>query len=286
MSHLKELKSRINSVKSTQKITQAMKLVSAAKLHKAQLQLAQVKEYHTEFVKAVAQLTANVEDIKLPMLQGKSNILNHLFIIIGSERGLCGGFNNNINKYLNQYIEQNEISQYNILCIGNKLRNILIQKHRDYIIEIFEDSFAHGINYPDVKDVSDHLLHKFAANEFGSCSIIYNEFHSVLAQKVVGKSLIPTNLVKSNHNSSNHYRFEPKQEIMLEELLKRYFMGEIYRALLENSTSEHGARMVAMDNAVRNAEGLIKSLTLQYNRTRQATITEELIEIISGAEGI
>jgi F-type H+-transporting ATPase subunit gamma len=284
---LKELRKRINTVKSTKKITKAMKMVAASKLRKASNLLESSKLYHYEIEKSISQIIAatKVPNRESLLLTGKKNIPRHLYIVGGAEKGLCGGFNSNLVKFLNNQVSNK--NDYSIICLNNKIYSLLKGRHKDHIIDVIGNLFSKNISYRDIKNIVEKILNHFHSNEVGSCSIIYHRFHSILSQEVTEKFLIPLKLEQPvNEVQAMPFEYEPKIELVLEELLRKNLEGQIYYSLLENDVSEHGSRMNAMDNATRNADKMIKDLTLEYNISRQANITKELIEIISGSEAL
>lgn len=291
MANLKNLKVRINSVKSTQKITRAMKVVSAAKLRRARDMAEAATPYAERMERVLGTLASNVTPDSAPKLlvgNGKDNI--HLLVVISSDRGLCGGFNTHLVKAVKVKIRdlQAKNKQYKIICIGKKGYELLKSEHIDKIIDkTFDISKKKVIPFEDAGEQSNNIIKMFNENEFDVCTIFYNKFISAISQEVTQQQIIPLQVNKIETTSTNSvYKYEPSEAQILEELLPRNLGVQIYKAFLENSASEHGARMSAMDNATRNAGDMIKRLTLVYNRTRQAAITTELIEIIAGAEAV
>ena len=301
MSSLKELRIRIGSVKSTQKITSAMKMVAAAKLRRAQEQAEASRPYGERMGRMLGSLAASMQGGTGPkLLTGSGKDDTHLLIVANADRGLCGAFNGSIVREARRRIEAlvNEGKSVKILCIGRKGRDLLRRDHPEKIIETVEDIGRPSLSYDRVAEISQKVLYMFEQGEFDVCTIYYARFKSAISQIVTGQQLIPFALPEpdegdadaaqgANEAAGRHsYEFEPEEEEILAALLPQNVTIQIYRALQENSASEHGARMTAMDNATRNASEMIGKLTQIYNRTRQAAITNELIEIISAKEAM
>ena len=302
MASLKDLRMRINSVKSTQKITSAMKMVAAAKLRRAQEQAEAARPFSERMDRMLQSLAAGIAPgAGGPALlagTGKDDV--HLLVVLTSDRGLCGGFNGSIVREARLRIRSllNQGKEVKVLCVGRKGRDILRREYRSSIIGTIEDIAKPSLGFADAKDVADRVLTMFDAGEFDVCTVIYNHFQSAMTQVVTGQQLIPFSVEPASasgngdaapaggNSARSSYEFEPDEKDILEDLLPRNLAVQIYHALLENAASEHGARMTAMDSATRNAGEMIDNLTLVYNRTRQAVITKELIEIISGAEAL
>jgi F-type H+-transporting ATPase subunit gamma len=297
MPSLKDLKNRIASVKSTQKITAAMKMVAASKLRRAQEQAEAGRPYAERMGRMLASLAANVqsggEGPKLMSGTGRSDV--HLLVVISSDRGLCGAFNGSIVREARRQIARltGEGKTVKVLTVGRKGRDQLRRTHPSLITETFEDVGRRRLSYADADTVAARILALFEAGEFDVCSVVYNRFKSAITQIVTVQQIVPFAVEATDQPAEDtpaearaQYEFEPDEEQILAELLPRNLSIQIYRALLESAASEQGARMTAMDNATRNAGDMINRLTLNYNRTRQAYITKELIEIISGAEAL
>ena len=300
MASLKDLRMRINSVKSTQKITSAMKMVAAAKLRRAQEQAEAARPFSERMERMLHSLAAGVTPgAGGPALlagTGKDDV--HLLVVLSSDRGLCGGFNGSIVREARLRIRSllNQGKEVKVLCVGRKGRDILRREYRSLILDTIEDIAKPSLGFADAKDVADRVLTMFGAGEFDVCTVVYNQFQSAMTQVVTGQQLIPFSIESASGDGAaapaaensvrSSYEFEPDEKDILEDLLPRNLAVQIYHALLENAASEHGARMTAMDSATRNAGDMIDNLTLVYNRTRQAVITKELIEIISGAEAL
>ena len=291
MPSLKDLKNRIGSVKSTQKITSAMKMVAAAKLRKAQEQAIASRPYCSSMEKIVSSLASKLIDNAPELLKGKKEIKKQLLVVFSADRGLCGGFNGSISRAVKLEVKKSKDLgiETKLLFVGRKSADTLKKDFQQHIVEIITGNSTNPI-YSDALSISSKIADLYQRDEFGSCKIIFNKFLSAIAQEVTLKSLIPietNNEDASNNNQvSSVYEYEPSEEVILEELLNKNIATQLFSAQMESTASELAARMTAMDNATRNAGDLIDRLTLQYNRTRQAFITKELIEIISGAEAL
>ena len=290
MANLKDLKTRINSVKSTQKITSAMKMVAAAKLRRAQEVAEAGRPYSSRMQQVISGLAANANKSNAPeLLVGREDVKTHLLIVVSADKGLCGGFNGSIARQTRQEINrlENEGKSVLVYMVGKKAADNLGREILNKTFERIENLQGSNVDYNKVKGVAEKILSGFADNQFDQVSIIYNQFVNAITQNVVVAPLIPANVVGEQDNESLVvYDYEPEQNELLELLLPRNINTQIFSALLESSAAELAARMTAMDNATRNAGDMIDSLTLVYNRTRQANITKELIEIISGAEAL
>jgi F-type H+-transporting ATPase subunit gamma len=289
MPSLKDLRLRIKSVKSTQKITSAMKMVAAAKLRKAQEKAESARPYTQVLNNILANTLSQQPDFPQSsrLLTGNPDNPTHLIVVVTSDRGLCGGFNINIIRETKKLVRQLQASQIpaKILCIGKKSRDLLRRDYGDLIIGTITDINRKGITIDESNHVSSQLQQLIGNNVCGGMTIIYSVFKSALNQEVTQQQLVPFP-VANNANSHHIFEFEPSQEELVEQLLAKNFTAQIHQVLLETNASEQGARMSAMDNATRNAQDVIRELELNYNRTRQAYITKELIEIISGAEAL
>ena len=292
MPSLDDLRKRITSVKSTQKITKAMKMVAAAKLRKAQENAEKGRPYSEKMNNIILNLSAGVSDPqsapKLLVGTGKEDV--HLCVVLTSDRGLCGGFNSNIIKKAKNYFEkvQKEGKSFKIITVGSKGYDQLKRQYGKSIIENISFKESKNINYFDAAKVGNLIIEKFQNEEFDFCTIFFNKFKNVISQIPQAQQIIPLeneNKDKDEKLESN-YEFEPDEDEILSNLLPKNISTQIFKAMLENSASEQGSRMTAMDNATRNAGDLVDKLTIQYNRSRQAAITKELIEIISGAESL
>ncbi len=291
MPSLKDLKNRIGSVKSTQKITSAMKMVAAAKLRKAQEQAIASRPYCSSKEKIVSSLASKLIDNAPELLKGKKDIKKQLLVVFSADRGLCGGFNGSISRAVKLEVKKSKDLgiETKLLFVGRKSADTLKKDFQQHIVEIVTGNSTNPI-YSDALSISSKIVDLYQRNEFGSCKIIFNKFVSAITQEVTLKSLIPIETnnedVSNNNQVSSVYEYEPSEEVILEELLNKNIATQLFSAQMESTASELAARMTAMDNATRNAGDLIDRLTLQYNRTRQAFITKELIEIISGAEAL
>lgn len=300
MPNLKDLRIRITSVKSTQKITAAMKMVAAAKLRRAQEQAEAARPYSERMERMLKSLAAGLPSgsggPKLLAGTGKDDV--HLLVVMTSDRGLCGGFNTTIVREARSLIKklQDDGKTVKILCVGRKGRDNLRRDYASLIVESFVDIGRRSLGFADAEQVSTRIIEMFGAGDFDVCTVVYNHFRSVISQIVTTQQLIPFSVDVGDGNDENDaadsgdqravYEFEPDEQEILEVLLPRNLAVQIFHSLLENAASEHGARMTAMDSATRNAGDMIDDLTMTYNRTRQAFITKELIEIISGAEAL
>lgn len=300
MPSLKSLRIRINSVKSTQKITKAMKMVAASKLRRAQEAAEAARPYAERMAGILASLAAgqNGAENAPRLLVGTGKDQVHLLVVATAERGLCGAFNSSIVKLARRKIEELTAAgkTVKILCVGKKGRDQLRRDHASKIVDTVDMSSIKRLGFTNAQDIADRVLAMFEAGEFDVAHVFFNNFKSVISQIPTVQQLIPamTHGVSSTPNETAAapdlggavYEYEPDEEAILEQLLPRNLSVQVYRALLENAASEQGARMSAMDNATRNAGEMIKKLTTVYNRSRQAQITKELIEIISGAEAV
>ena len=294
MPNLDDLKKRIGSVKSTQKITKAMKMVAAAKLRRAQESAESSRPYADSMRDLIASISSGYSPTsnERNLLTGDENDNIHMLILFTSERGLCGGFNSVVTKSLREKIEnlQQANKTVKIICVGKKGFDILKRQYSELITEVIDMREVKSVSYKDAKDISDKIIKMFFDGEFDKCSIFYNKFQSVISQIPTEQQVVPIELEEDSSDESSveqsFFDFEPGESEILEELLPLNFTVQIFKALLESAASEQGARMSAMDNASRNASDMIDNLTLFYNRSRQAVITKELIEIISGAEAV
>ena len=294
MASLKFLRNRISSVKSTQKITKAMKMVAAAKLRKAQQNAENARPYSEKLNSIISNLKNSVTDIDSApkLLVGNHKNETHLCVVLSSDRGLCGGFNTNICRKAKVFFEKilSEKKILKIIVVGSKANDQLKRKYNQYIIDRISLKDEKVVSFGKAQEITDKILNLFTRNEFDICTLFYNQFKSVISQIPQAQQLVPVSIEqKSNQQSlvnNSEYEYEPEENDILENLLPKNIATQIYAAFLENQASEQGSRMTAMDNATRNAGDLIAKLTINYNRTRQAVITKELIEIISGAESL
>ena len=289
MPSLKDLKNRIDSVKSTRKITKAMQMVAAAKLRRAQEAAEAARPYTERFNAVLSQLAASAEGSEgaPPLLAGTGSQDTHLVVVLTSERGLAGGFNGNIVKIARYRIDQlvGQGKTVKILTVGKKGREMLRRDHGKRFVDHVDLTEVKRVGYEDAARIAKIILDRFDAGEFDVATLYYSEFENVISQKPVEKRLIPASF-EETEESRPLYDYEPSEEAILRDLLPRGVATQIFAALLENAAGEQGARMSAMDNATRNAGDMIEDLTTEYNRSRQAAITTELIEIIAGAEAL
>ena len=290
MASLDDLKKRISSVKSTQKITKAMKMVAAAKLRKAQESAERGRPYSEKMNNIILNLSKGISDKENApkLLSGTGNDKVHLCVVMTSDRGLCGGFNSNIIKKAKSYFSKisEEGKELKIITVGSKGNDQLKRVYGEKIIENISFKESKNTNYFDADKVGKTIVEKFEAGEFDICTIFYNQFKNVITQIPQAQQILPLNNEKDENNSEESYEFEPDEDEILNNLLPKNISTQIFKAMLENSASEQGSRMSAMDNATRNAGEMVDKLTIEYNRSRQAAITKELIEIISGAESL
>ena len=309
MPSLKDLRNRIASVKSTQKITSAMKMVAASKLRRAQEQAEAGRPYAERMDKVLGSLAGAVASTgtgpKLMTGTGRDDV--HMLVVVTSDRGLCGGFNGSITRETRRRIRQlRELGKtVKLFCVGRKGRDNLRRDFPDLIVESVMDVGKPRLGFADANAIGNRLIAMFEDGAFDVCTVIYNRFQSAISQIVTAQQLVPLAVgsgagregggededdgkaaAPANAFGGAVYEFEPDEEAILASLLPRNLCVQVYRALLESAASEQGARMTAMDNATRNAGDMINNLTLVYNRSRQAHITKELIEIISGAEAL
>ena len=291
MASLDDLRKRIVSVKSTQKITKAMKMVAAAKLRKAQESAERGRPYSEKMQNIILNLTESINDPsnapKLLVGTGKEQV--HLCVVMTSDRGLCGGFNSNICRLAKNYFLKvlKEEKNLKIITIGSKGHDQLKREYSKYIINKLSYKDKKKISFNEADEVGKIILDLFEKNEFDKCVLFYNNFKNVITQIPQAQQIIPAEKQESSIKKDDFfYEFEPDKDEILEDLLPKNISTQVFKAFLENSASEQGSRMTAMENATRNAGDLVKSLTIVYNRSRQAAITKELIEIISGAESL
>ena len=291
MASLDDLKKRIASVKSTQKITKAMKMVAAAKLRRAQDSAEKGRPYSEKMNNVILNLSNGISDKENAprLLSGTGSDKIHLCVVMTSDRGLCGGFNTNIIKKAKAYFSKisEEGKELKIITVGSKGNDQLKRAFGDKIIENISFKNSKNVNYFDADKVGKIIIEKFEKEEFDVCTIFYNQFKNVITQIPQAQQIIPLEADKKDDElDGSSYEFEPDEDEILSNLLPKNISTQIFKAMLENSASEQGSRMSAMDNATRNAGEMVDKLTIEYNRSRQAAITKELIEIISGAESL
>ena len=296
MPSLKDIKTQINSVGSTKKITSAMKMVAASKLRRSQEKAEAARPYSSrleEMLSSLASSAASGEGI-IKLLTGTGNDQNYIVVPVSADRGLCGGFNSSINRETFKLVKSLEGNgkKVQLMPVGKKSRDFFNRVMKDQIIESFVDLNVSSTGYESALNISNKLQELYFDGKFDKCILVFNKFKSAISQEVTQQQLIPLDVSNSEkeeekENSSNAiYDYEPDEETILKDLLPKNVSIQIFKVLLESDAGEQGARMASMDNATRNAGEMIDSLTLKYNRTRQAFITKELIEIISGAESI
>jgi F-type H+-transporting ATPase subunit gamma len=297
MPSLKDLRTRIGSVKQTQKITSAMKLVAASKLKRAQEQAEAARPFAERMALMLANLAASVADPAgaPPLLAGTGQDEVHLLVVATADRGLCGGFNSSIARGARQRIRElrERGKRVKVLCIGRRGRDMLRRELGELIVGTIENVGRRRLEYVEAAQIAGRIHGMYEAGEFDVCTIVFNRFRSAITQVLTLQQLVPVEPTAVDEAAESGagevravYEFEPDEAAILKELLPRNLAVQIYGALVENAASEQGARMTAMDNATRNAGEMIDRLTLSYNRTRQAQITRELIEIVSGAEAL
>ena len=291
MASLDDLRKRIVSVKSTQKITKAMKMVAAAKLRKAQESAERGRPYSEKMQNIILNLTESISDVSNApkLLVGNGKEQTHLCVVMTSDRGLCGGFNTNICRLAKNYFSKvlKDGKTLKIITIGSKGHDQLKREYDKYIVQKLSFKEKKKISFNEANDVGKIIIDLFDNNEFDKCILFYNNFKNVMTQIPQAQQIIPAEKKeKFKKDNEVFYEFEPDEDEILEDLLPKNISTQIFKAFLENSASEQGSRMTAMDSATRNAGDLVKSLTIVYNRSRQAAITKELIEIISGAESL
>ncbi len=288
MASLKDLRNRIASVKATQKITKAMQMVAAAKLRRAQMAAEAARPYAERMESVLANLASGVTGSGPALLTGNGKADTHLLVVATAERGLCGGFNTSIVRLAREkaLALQAEGKTVKILCIGKKGYDQLRRQFEKQIVDLIDLRSVRQIGFENADPIGKKIIAMFEQGEFDVATLFYSKFRSVILQIPTAQQLIPAEIPGERAVSSAAYEYEPGQDEILATLLPRNISVQIFRALLENAASEQGARMSAMDNATRNAGDMIKKQTTIYNRTRQAMITKELIEIISGAEAL
>ena len=297
MPSLKDIKNQINSVVSTKKITTAMKMVAASKLRRSQEKAVAARPYSSrleEMLSSLASSASSGEGI-IKLLTGTGNDQNYIVVPVSADRGLCGGFNSSINRETFKIVKslEKDGKKVQLMPVGKKSRDFFNRVMKDQIVESFIDLNISNTGYESALNVSSKLQELYFNGEFDKCILVFNKFKSAISQEVTQQQLIPLDLSNSSNENKEDdnvakaiYDYEPDEETILKDLLPKNVSIQIFKVLLESDAGEHGARMAAMDNATRNAGEMIDGLTLKYNRTRQAFITKELIEIISGAESV
>ena len=291
MPSLDDLKKRIKSVKSTQKITKAMKMVAAAKLRKAQENAEKGRPYSQKMQNIILNLTRSISDPQNApkLLVGTGIDKTHLCVVLTADRGLCGGFNSNICKLAKSSFKKilSEGKNLKIITVGSKGLDQIKREYEKYIIKKFSFKDKKQITFKEAEIIGNEIINLFKKNEFDKCILFYNNFKNVITQIPQAQQIVPADKTPIKEKEENlSYEFEPEEDEILEDLLPKNISTQVFKAFLENAASEQGSRMTAMDNATRNAGDLVDKLTINYNRSRQASITKELIEIISGAESL
>jgi len=298
MPSLKDLKNRISSVKSTQKITSAMKMVAAAKLRRAQEAAEAARPYAERMERMLNSVAASAVGVEgaPPMLVGTGKQDTHLIVVCTADRGLCGGFNGSIVRQTRKLVREHKAAgkTVKLLFVGKKAHDVLKREMKDSVVDVVVGIGRPAVSFAESKDVGHRIIDMFEAGEFDVCTVLFNRFQSAMTQIVTTQQLIPFAGGPEDHTGDDDaksgpqavFEFEPDEDELIADLLPRNITVQIFQALLESAASEHGARMTAMDNATRNAGEMIDNLTTIYNRSRQAAITKELIEIISGAEAL
>lgn len=292
MANLKEVKGRIQSVTSTQQITKAMKMVAAAKLRRAQDRIIQMRPYAQKLTKLIQNVSAGIDtgNLNSPYSTYREE-RNVLIVVISSDRGLCGGFNNNAFKYTRNLIKesyhtQQQAGSLTILPIGKKSYDHF--RKRDYKVDEKFATLMGDISFDEVKNAAEYVMEGFANGIFDKVEIVYNEFKNVAVQELKNEQFLPIQMESDQPEGTNasDYIFQPSKEFIFSEIIPKSLKIQFYRTILESNASEQGARMTAMDQATENAGELLKELRLTYNRTRQAAITKEILEIVGGAEAL
>ncbi|MFC3695264.1 F0F1 ATP synthase subunit gamma [Chenggangzhangella methanolivorans] len=294
MASLKDLRNRIASVKATQKITKAMQMVAAAKLRRAETAAAAARPYAERMERVLSNLAAGMKGSPLAprLMAGTGDDKRHLLVVVTADRGLCGGFNSSISRLARDHARRllAEGKQVEFLCVGRKGADILKRQFPGKIDDVISLREVKSVGFDTATMIGERVLSMFEEDKFDVATLFYSKFKSVVSQIPTAQQIVPAELPEEDETTDllkgAVYEYEPSEEEILEELLPRNVAIQILKALLENAASEQGARMSAMDNATRNAGDMIKRLSLEYNRTRQAQITKELIEIISGAEAL
>ena len=292
MPSLDDLKKRIKSVKSTQKITKAMKMVAAAKLRKAQESAEKGRPYSQKMQNIILNLTKSINDPQNApkLLVGTGQDKTYLCVVLSADRGLCGGFNSNICKLAKANFKKilNEDKELKIITVGIKGLDQIKREYGKYVIKKFSFKEKKQITFNEAEIIGNEIIQLFDEKQFDKCILFYNNFKNVITQIPQAQQIIPTEQKTAKETDDNllSYEFEPEEDEILEDLLPKNISTQVFKAFLENAASEQGSRMTAMDNATRNAGDLVDKLTINYNRSRQASITKELIEIISGAESL
>lgn len=283
MATLREIRGRIKGVKNTQQITKAMKMVAAAKMKRAQDRMLAARPYAVKIKELIQNLAASVDNPDSPLLVVRPQE-KILLVVVAADKGLCGAFNGNVIKSTLQEISRNSGKDVSLLCVGKKVHEFFSK--RDYSIYKSHVQIFQHLDFTNAQTITNEVVEAFVSGEFDSVKLIFNEFKSVGSQQLVVSDLLPVNVDDFEGVTSTEYLYEPGQPEILKALLPRYLNTQVWRALLESFASEQAARMIAMENATENAKELIRDLTLQFNKARQAAITTEILEIVGGAEAL
>ncbi|HSL90145.1 MAG TPA: ATP synthase F1 subunit gamma [Ignavibacteriaceae bacterium] len=290
MATLRDIKNRIKGVKNTQQITKAMKMVAAAKLRRAQESIINARPYAKKITEMFSNLVTEEDKQTHPLILPKENINNVAIVVVTADRGLCGAFNTNIireaNRYINEEIKETGIN-YQLYCVGKKGSDFFSKRNYN-VSKIYNDVFA-SLNYTSAQKISDELTAGYLKGDFDKVILIFNEFKSLIQQKIVVEQFLPIPVHKADEDDSgieSNYLYEPDQKSIFNYLIPKHLRGQIWRVLLESNAAEFASRMTAMDNATTNAKELIRTLNITYNKARQAAITKEILEIVSGANAL
>ena len=289
MAGLKEIRTRIASVKTTRQVTSAMKMVSAAKLKKAQDAILQIRPYAEKLQEILTSLSSSLENVEDSAYTQTREPKKVLLILVSSNRGLCGGFNSNISKKAievanTKYAQQLQLGNLDFMCIGKQGARQL--KHRGYKVVADENDLFDALTFENVSNVAEECMKSFADKNYDRIELVYNQFKNAAVQVQAAEQFLPVKMEESENNDNFDFIYEPSKEHIIQELIPRSLKIQFYKALLDSNAAEHGARMTAMHQATDNASDLIGSLTLEYNKARQAAITGEILEIVSGAEAL
>ncbi len=290
MAGLKEIRTRIASVKTTRQVTSAMKMVSAAKLKKAQDSILQIRPYANKLHDILTSLSASLDNVQESVYTKNRKPDKVLVVLISSNRGLCGGFNTNISKKAidlvkTKYSQQLQLGNVDFISIGKQGNKQM--KHRGMHVVDNKDEIFNSLSFENVSVIAQNIMDSFAAGKYDRIELVYNQFKNAAVQIQTTEQFLPVEIKEEKNNPTNYdFIYEPSKEVIIQELIPRSLKIQIYKALLDSNAAEHGARMTAMHQATDNATELLKDLTLQYNKARQATITGEILEIVSGAEAL
>ncbi len=289
MAGLKEIRTRIASVKTTRQVTSAMKMVSAAKLKKAQDAILQIRPYAEKLQEILTSLSSSLENVEDSAYTQTREPKKVLLILVSSNRGLCGGFNSNISKKAievanTKYAQQLQLGNLDFMCIGKQGARQL--KHRGYKVVADENDLFDALTFDNVSSVAEECMKSFADKNYDRIELVYNQFKNAAVQVQAAEQFLPVKMEETENNDNFDFIYEPSKEHIIQELIPRSLKIQFYKALLDSNAAEHGARMTAMHQATDNASDLIGSLTLEYNKARQAAITGEILEIVSGAEAL